>query len=264
MTEFLSASIDYINPSRQFSLSYVIVDSLFLIFFASFLLYQKKRMTFLFSLAGGILYFLVDFLIFYLWTKSRVITYNGEVCSPLGTAGVLFWMSMSYGFLDFAFIWLWLSKDKHALEYSIMIAIWWMCCPLISQFLTEMIPNMPVIFTTRSTGRYHGIMGLIMVVGYFIIIIMNIKNKDAKEKQIPIIRLFIIGFMAQFLWEFLLFVFGVRYRYENNDFVDVLNTVLRDSFVETNLGMPYLYFIHRAITKNVNEDLSLTNLKQTD
>lgn len=90
---------------------------------------------------------------------------------------------------------------------------------------------------------------------------MNIKNKDVKEKQILIIRLFIIGFMAQFLWEFLLFVFGVRYRYDNNDFVDVLNTVLRDSFVETNLGMPYLYFIHKAITKNVNEDLSLTKVE---
>lgn len=255
MLFLLNDKVSYVNPSRNFSLAYIILDAIFLLFFAFYLLYKRKRMTFLFSLAGGILYFLVDFLLFYLLTGSREIRIDGEICDAFKTGAVLFWMSMSYGFLDFSFIWLWLSRDKNALEYSLLIVIWWICCPLMAQFVNAIFPTVPKIYTTRSTSKYHGVMGLIMVVGYFILILMNIHNKDDKSRQIPIIRLFIIGFLSQFLWEFLLFVFGVRGRSAENDFVDVLNTVLRDSLVETNLGMPYFYFIHKALSFRFTEEL---------
>lgn len=33
---------------------------------------------------------------------------------------MLLWMSMSYGFTNFTWIWLWLSKDKHLLEWSLL------------------------------------------------------------------------------------------------------------------------------------------------
>lgn len=55
-----------IIPSRSFPPVYIIFDSLFLVFLIARLLVEKKRVALLFSLAGGILYFLVDFLIFYL------------------------------------------------------------------------------------------------------------------------------------------------------------------------------------------------------
>ena len=240
-----------LDPTRNFSLSYIILDSIFLVFFAVLLLVQKKKMTFLFSLAGGILYFLVDFLIFYLITRSRIIYINNVETNALNTALILFWMSVSYGFLDFAFIWLWLSKDKNALLYSAIIVIWWICCPLISEFINTFLDQVTAIKTTRTTNKYHGVMGILMVVGYFIIIIMNLTGKYEK---IPVVRLFVIGFMAQFLWEFILFIFGIRFG--DNNIVKIVNTILRDSLVETNLGMPYLYFIHKGLSKKFNEDLS--------
>ena len=256
------AGADYIQPTRNFSLAYVILDSIFVIAFMVLLFIQKKKMTFLFALAGGILYFLVDYLIFYVLTGSREIFYlvsgaeEYQLCNSFQTALVLFWMSMSYGIMDFAFIWLWLSKDKKALEYTGLIVIWWICCPLIADFFNNIFPSVMKLQTTRSTGKYHGVMGIIMAVGYIMILVMNIINKDKKEKQIPIVRLFIIGFMAQFLWELLLFVFGIRSQTYDNDVTRIITTIMVNSLVETNLGMPYLYFIHKGLMSKFNEELS--------
>lgn len=245
---------DYVQPTRNFSLAYVILDSLFVIFFVFFLFFTKRKVTGVFSLIGGILYFLVDFLIFYLATKSRVIYYAAgntgiHEADALITALVLFWMSMSYGITNFAFIWLWLSKDKKALPFTALIVIWWICCPLIASFIDGLVPNMLYIMTTRSTGKYHGVMGIIMVAGYFFLLIKDILGKE----KIPLIRLFVIGFMVQFLWEFILFVFNIRSQNYGDDFMRVISTMLQDSLVETNLGMPYFYLIHKAVSKKFSD-----------
>lgn len=258
----LTESSDYIMPTRNFSLAYVIMDSIFVIAFVVILFATKRKVTAFWALTGGLLYWIVDFGIFYGATHSREIfsyTFNSYASTltelgPLGVGGVLFWMSMSYGILDFAFIWLWLSKDKKALEFSTLIVVWWICCPLLADFLNNLIPTMLCFQTQRTTNKYHGIMGLIMLVGYFIVIITNIVNKD-ESKKIPIVRLFIIGFMAQFLWEFLLLVFGIRSQTYDSDLTRSISTLLQDSLVETNLGMPYIYFIHKAVTSRWDDDL---------
>lgn len=260
MNLILNTLEDYIQPTRNFSLSYIILDSVFVIFFVTLLFLKKERLCALFSLFGGILYFLVDYLIFYLLTSSRVISFSSDninfiECSNMETALVLLWMSMSYGILDFAFIWLWLSKNKNALNYSLLIVIWWITCPLISSFINNISSSTLYIMTTRTTNKYHGIMGLIMVIGYFILLLINIFNK--KGEKIPIVRLFIIGFMAQFLWEFLLLIGGIRSQNYDNDFTRIFTTMIQNSLVETNLGMPYLYLIHKFIKSKINEDLNL-------
>jgi hypothetical protein len=33
-----------------------------------------------------------------------------------------------------------------------------------------------------------------------------------------------------------------------------MRTLFEDSLVETNLGMPYIYFIHKAVTSHFNDD----------
>lgn len=250
----LTVLTDYVQPTRNFSLAYVILDSIFVIFFVVFLFLRKKYVTGIFSLIGGVLYFLVDFLIFYLATKSRSIFFYSssieiQTADAFITAMILLWMSLSYGIMDFAFIWLWLSNDKKALQYSFMIVIWWICCPLIASFINNLSPNMIYIMTTRSTGKYHGVMGIIMVVGYFILLIKDILGKE----KVPIIKLFVIGFMAQFLWEFILFIFNIRSQNYEDDFVRIISTMLQDSLVETNLGMPYLYLINKAVLKKFND-----------
>lgn len=250
---------DYVQPTRNFSLAYILIDTVFVILFVYLLWRQKKKICFLWALFGGVLYWVVDWGLFYFASQSREIYFYysdgvSTLCNWWQTGLVLFWMSMSYGILDFAFIWLWLEKDKHALEWSTLIVVWWITCPLMADFLNNLIPGMLYFQTTRGTGKYHGIMGLFMVVGYGIVLVRNILEKD--KERIPIVRLFVIGFLSQFLWEFLLFVFGVRSQNYGNDTTRIITTMLRDSLVETNLGLPYIYFIQKAVSKHWNEDLS--------
>ena len=56
-----------------------------------------------------------------------------------------------------------------------------------------------------------------------------------------------IGILVQFGWEFVLAVTGIRNQ--------SLQTLLVNSLLETNLGLPYLYLIHRAVTRRWDESL---------
>ena len=151
---------------------------------------------------------------------------------------------MSYGFTNFVWIWLWLDRDKRALEWSILIIASWFTCSLLSQnFGGGFAP----ISISRGTGAYHGIMALILFVGYAILCIHNIKTKDESQK-INIVWILAIGILVQFAWEFVLLVTGIR----NPSFM----TIVVNSLLETNLGLPYMYFIHRAVNKRYHEDLT--------
>jgi hypothetical protein len=261
-TQILKAA-DYVQPTRNFSLAYVITDSLLLILFVVLLFVKKKRVMACWSLAGGILYFLVDFGYFYLLSHSREVYYAwGSQSLTLSNAGetasILLWMSLSYGIYDFAFIWMWLSNDDQRKELTAYILTVWIAVPLIASFFNALLgDNTLWIETTRSTGKYHGIMALILLVGYLFVIIYNLFTKGEK---VPILKLFVIGFLAQFFWEFLLLVFGIRSQNYNVDITRQIMTLLQDSLIETNLGMPYIYFIHKDVMDSYNEDGSRKQL----
>ena len=76
---------------------------------------------------GGV-YFAVGYGAFNLLTHSRSI-------SGGSTFWVLLWMSVSYGFTNFSWLWLRLSRDRHLAEWSMLILVWWFCCPLMSQIV---------------------------------------------------------------------------------------------------------------------------------
>ena len=238
---FLS-SLENITPTRNFNLTYIIIDSVFLCVLLGLLIYQKKYITVIWALFGGILYFLVDYGYFYWISGSRIVTVNG-VSSEANTALVLLWMSLSYGITNFAYIWLCLKKDKNLKEYLFMIIIWWLVAPSIASLGGE-----NNIQTFRTTGQYHGYMALILIVGYMILIIYNIVNK---KKMINILHLNLIGISVQFAWEFALLVNSIRPINEHS-----LTTMLVNSIIETNLGMPYIYFIFIAIYSHYNDDFT--------
>ena len=102
-----------ITPTRNFNLLYIILDSIFILFLLIMLVVKKRYFTTLFALFGGVLYFIVDFGYFYLLSHSRQIMIDDVIQNDLVTGLILFWMSMSYGITNFAFIWLCLRKDKH-------------------------------------------------------------------------------------------------------------------------------------------------------
>ncbi len=235
-------SMDQIIAMRDFNLSYIILDSIFLCVFIALLIIKKKYLTLFWALFGGILYFAVDYGIFHLATHSRSIE-GGEMF------WVLLWMSLSYGITNFAWIWLALKKDKHLIEWTLLIFIWWIACPLIS----KMIPS-PSIHIERTTNQYRGVMGVILFISYLSVIIYNLLLAKDKKTKVNIISLFIIGFLAQFGWEFSLLLGGIRSGTLTLE--EKIITLLSNSLIETNLGLPAMLLIYLAITSKVNEDLN--------
>ena len=113
-------------------------------------------MTLLVGLVMGGVYFAVGYGAFNLLTHSRSIS-GGSMF------WVLLWMSVSYGFTNFSWLWLRLSRDRHLAEWSMLILVWWFCCPLMSQtFTARFASGMQPIVIQRTTGAYHGWMAVIL------------------------------------------------------------------------------------------------------
>lgn len=222
-------------PARVFNELFIWFDIAFLISLAIILIYTKRYVATIVGVLGGILYFIVDYGIFYLALGTRVV-------EGADTFWLLFWMSMSYGFTNFVWIWLWLDRDKRTFEWSLLILAGWLCVALLSQNFGA---SLNMITTTRGTGSYHGVMALIMFVGYAILIVKNIKG----DRKISIPWILAIGILVQFAWEGILLITGIR----------SMQTmpIIINSLIETNLGLPYLFLIHRAVMGKRNEDLTL-------
>lgn len=103
-----------IVPSRVFSGLYIIIDCVFLLILGTMLFFSKRRRALFFGLFGGLLYFIVDYGIFYRALGARIV--QGAPTGPF-----LFWLSMSYGFTNFVWIYLMLDKDEYRVEWSVFI-----------------------------------------------------------------------------------------------------------------------------------------------
>ena len=228
---------------RQFDPLYIWLDIAFLVLFAALLIWKKKYMTVLVGIAFGFIYFAVDYGLFHLVFHARSIT-GGSLF------WVLLWMSMSYGFTNFVWIWLWISKDKHLLEWSLLILFWWLCCPMLAATFGS---GENLITIQRTTGGYHGWMALILFVGYALAIAWNLFQKD-KTLRVNLLWILAIGILVQFGWETGLLLGGIRSAgFEN--FSDKLLTFVTNSLLETNLGMPYIYAIFLAYSAKFTERL---------
>ena len=132
---------------RQFAPLYIWLDTAFLILFLV-LFRKKKYMTVAVGLVMGLVYLAVDYGIFHLICHSRSISPGYSLF------WVLFWMSMSYGFTNFAWNWLWMSRDEHLVEWSVLILSWWYCCPFLTQTLDRAVsPAAPEAFVFRPYRR---------------------------------------------------------------------------------------------------------------
>lgn len=241
-----------ITPTRSLNLLYIILDSVFIVFFMALLIWKKRYQTAVFALFGGVLYTIVDFGGFYLLSHTRQIFIDGELANAGETFAVLLWMSMSYGITNFAFIWVLVAEDKLSKYWIFAIVVWWLICPSISELGGE-----PAIVTQRTTGAYHGWMGVVMIVGYAILLVLLLRKAD--KPFVSILRLFAIGFFVQFGWEFSLLINGIRPMNGMS-----IQTLLVNSCLETNLGMPIIYLIFRAMRKYRNEDFSKAEKRVTE
>lgn len=233
-----------IVAERCFNLTYVILDSVFLLGLCALLLIKKRYGTLLFGLAGGILYFVVDYGIFHLATHSRSIT-GGSMF------WVLLWMSMSYGLTNFVWIWLCLRKDEHVVEWLTVILVWWFACPLLSETFGA---SSPVITIRRTTGAYHGYMAIILAFSYLAVCVYNMLRSD-KAVRIRILWLMAIGISVQLGWEASLLVGGIRSP-GIESMADKLRVLVVNSLLETNLGLPAIYVIYLWYASRFTETLT--------
>ena len=73
---------------RMFGVPYIVLDSVFILAFLALLLITKRRLAALWAIAGGVLYFIVDYGIFHLLTGSRHIgTVNADGVFSVGGEG---------------------------------------------------------------------------------------------------------------------------------------------------------------------------------
>lgn len=227
-----------IIPARSLNFLYIYLDIAFLLVFIGLLIFKKEYRTLIFALVGGVLYFIVDYGIFYAALGSRTVT-------GADTFWFLLWLSMSYGITNFAWIWLCLKRDIHLKEWLFLIIAWWIVCPLISQnFGGE-----STIYIQRTTSAYHGVMGIMLIVGYLGVIAYNFLNKSGN--RVSVLWLNLIGISVQFSWELALLIGGIR--------SEGYMPLIVDSLVETNMGMPYIYGIY-LITEKLFPRKKIDNL----
>jgi hypothetical protein len=221
--------------ARTLNLLYVYLDVVWLIVIAGVLFSTRRYLALLVGLAGGLIYFAVDYGIFYLALGTRTVT-------GADTLWFLLWLSISYGFTNFAWIWLLLNRDGKAAEWSILIIVGWLATAFASQSYGG---GFAVVSLQRGTASYHGAMALILAAGYLLLIWRNLRAPAGRE--VNLLWLAAIGIGVQFSWEFVLLISGIRP-------AGVVPLVV-NSLIETNLGLPYLYLIHRAVTWRWSEDL---------
>lgn len=225
-------------PSRAFNYLYIYLDIAFLVILAIILLYNKRYLALLFGLCGALIYFAVDYGIFYGALGTRTVT-------GASTFWLLLWLSTSYGFTNFAWICLWLDRDKRTLEWSLLIVMGWLATALLSQNFA----GSPMVEISRGTTSYHGVMALIMFATYAYLFVDNIRSKQKKHNILWILS---IGILVQFAWEAVLLITGIRD-------LGALPLIV-NSLIETNMGLPLIYLIHRALTKRYSQDLSKRQL----
>lgn len=225
---------------RVFTVPYIWVDTVFIIFFCVLLFATKRYLTLIFALFGGVLYMAVDYGIFHLALHTRTIE-GGNIF------WVLLWMSLSYGITNFAWIWFWLGKDKRLAEWSLLICVWWIAAPQIASLFGG-----SQITISRTTGSYHGVMGLILILGYGACIVYNLFQKE-KLRRFPLMWMVAIGVLVQFAWEFSLLIGGIRSA-AISDWGAKFTTLAVNSLLETNLGIPIIEVIYTFVTARISED----------
>ena len=237
MTSLLAAQV---VARRVFSSLYIYLDIVFLVLLCALLFFKKRHLTLLFGLAGGILYMLVDYGIFHLLTGSRHIE-GGSLF------WVLLWMSMSYGITNFVLLWVWMGKDRRAVEWTLLISVWWIAAPLIAASFGQTFPTVAI---WRETEGYHGYMALVLLAGYLFAILYNLRRRE-REKRLPLLRLFMLGVAVQLAWELALLVGGIRS--DGFSWEQKLNTLVVNSLLETNLGAVPIFCIYALVTARFSE-----------
>lgn len=226
--------------ARSFNTLYIALDIVWLIMFSAVLLRLQRHLALVVGLLAGVLYFVVDYGIFHLAMGTRVV----EGADPFW---FLLWLSFSYGITNFAWIWLVLDRDGHALEWSLLPIIGWIAVAFVSQSFGT---SFATVSCRRGTPATHAVMAIILVAGYLVLIVRNVQARERGRQRVNLARLLALGIGVQLAWEAVLLLSGIR--------PTGVGPLIVNSLIETNMGMPLIYFIHKAVSARIRPDLSTT------
>ena len=210
---------------RSFNVLYIWIDTILLLAFVCILTRLRRWAALVVGLLGGVLYFIVDYGLFYVLLGTRTVI--GMSIVPLE-----FWLSFSYGITNMAWMWLWFDEPDNRWEWSIFFPTGWLTSALVSQGFGGAFHSVHI---ARHVSSYHGIMVVFALAGYAWLAIHNLRHPD---ERYSIRSALTIGIGIQFTWEAVLMISGIRPL--------AWHPLVIDSLIETNLGAPFMLLIVNA------------------
>ncbi|KAJ5075802.1 hypothetical protein M0811_06664 [Anaeramoeba ignava] len=222
--------------SREFQMDYIYFDTFAAILWLITLIILRKKLPLIFSFIGVTFYYFIDFVIWHEWRKTRHTT------GPVKPALLMLWVSTLPGVVhpSWAILMLEYTFPKRncpikSLEdrtrYRILWTLYFFGVQTIPAFMQNGFSwdNRTVTITRTMTGN-RWLMLLSVVLGYSYLTWRKIPPK-------VLLKLFFIGFVTEGMFEFALYISGIR--------PTRLDVLLVDSAVEFNVGMPWIFLMWR-------------------
>jgi len=213
--------------SRTLSNLFIYLNFLWIILFLVILVMKKRYLAIIAGVVGSILLY---------------ILFSSGLRIRVSTSMNLFLVSLGYGFSIFSWLWLLLDRDGRDVEWSIIsiMGLFIVC------YLSYGSAKLGIISTIeKSLTSLYGWMAFLMVVGYLYLAIRNMSS--AAQEKLDLLRLLTIGFIIQFSREVVFLFTNVR----NLSF----EVLLFNSIIKTNSILPFVYLLHRFISRRFDETL---------
>jgi hypothetical protein len=215
---------------RRFQVDYLIFDAVFLVVWIALLVRDKRYGPLTAGVASGILFYLIDGVI---WVATGVRNY--ELPAAWVRFPVDFMMDVSYGIV--AFSWAWIAFERKSVRD---VAFWtavlfggWLVIPFASRWIA--LIDAPVVTVRDMSGRVW-LHITAVVVGYALLFILGYDWKT-------VLYVFWVGCMLAFMMEFSLLVAGIR--------PPNIALLVYETLVLTNMGIPYFFVIKEKIVPYV-------------
>ncbi|MFW9939650.1 MAG: hypothetical protein ACFFFT_01320 [Candidatus Thorarchaeota archaeon] len=215
---------------RIFDFDYLIFDLVLFLIFISVLIVQKKIIPFIVGLLCGLLFLIIDGII---WWNTGI----REIDPPNMKIAVDFMMDFSYGLLAFSWVMI-MFERKNLKEIILWTAFLYGGWLIIASFSQVLPLNDTEIITIRHMKHLRIVEISTVIIGYSLLVILRYDYKK-------IFFIFWVGTMLSFMMESYLLFTGIR--------PSGFDLLLYDSLILTNQGIPYLYIIFDKIIPKIKE-----------
>jgi hypothetical protein len=221
--------------TRHFQFDYILFDGLFLAIYVTLLVANKRFTALKAGIAGGIAYYLIDGVFWYL---SGIREYG--ISEPWIKHPTDFMMDVSYGIVMLS--WLWIAFEQRSAKevalWTALVFAGWLLIPLLSGWVHL---NDDPIMTVRHMENQVWLWIVVVLVGYAMLFALRYELKT-------ILYVFFLGCLLGFMMEFPLLVLGIR--------PPSWQVLLYETVFLMNVGVPYLYVIWDRIVPAIQRRIA--------